>query len=245
MNRSYAVTGAIALLVVLCALRSYAASIGPILWIDDDQGNIGTVDVHSGAVTLIGNAGVVAMNHIVRRTSKNSEVQQTVEALPARSHRSDDITVASQLSLGVEPRLSLAWRVTPWCWRSGFTLLVFRSMTGFSAERRPEDLNKHGQLIIETKEDGVLEEVPQEGSHFFTFVLHKKILLGLSEMVSVLRFSETVPSAKVAIGRIRDQIELQEMLERHEVGEIEHEAKRDEAKVRRIRSRMEASRFPT
>jgi hypothetical protein len=32
---------------------------GPILWIDDSQGEIGTVDVHTGAVTLVGNSGIV------------------------------------------------------------------------------------------------------------------------------------------------------------------------------------------
>jgi hypothetical protein len=55
--------------------------------------------------------------------------------------------------------------------------------------------------------------------------------------MSVLRFSETVPSAKVALGRIRDQSELQDMLQQHEVVKIEHEARLIEAKLRRIRSR--------
>jgi len=41
----------------------------------------------------------------------------------------------------------------------------------------------------------------------------------------------------VAIGRIKDQIDLQDMLERHEVGKIEYEAKLNEAKIRNIRSR--------
>jgi hypothetical protein len=175
------------------------------------------------------------MSHLVRKNS-SSLIQRTIEALPPRSHRIDGISVASQLSLGVEPRLSLAWRVDPPRWNAGYTLLVFESTTSFSAERYPQDLHRHGSLIIETLEDSCFEYVPTEGIHYFTFVIHKKILLGLSERMAVLRFSEIVPSAKVAVGRIRDQIELQEMLQRHETGAIEHEARLNEALVQRIRS---------
>ncbi|MGA2442647.1 MAG: hypothetical protein ABSH08_16960 [Tepidisphaeraceae bacterium] len=179
----------------------------------------------------------IAMNHIVRRVPKDSNIEQGDRQLPAQSYRTRDMVVASQLSLGVEPRLSLAWKVEPWCWESGFSLLVFRSRTNFSSDKHPDDLNQHGLLFIETNHDAVHEEVPEEGTHFFTFVLHKKMFLGLGEKMSVLRFSETVPSAKVALGRIRDQSELQDMLQRHEVGKIEHEARLNEAKLRRIRSR--------
>jgi hypothetical protein len=35
-----------------------AASTGPTLWIDDTAGNVGTVDVRTGVVTVIGNSGV-------------------------------------------------------------------------------------------------------------------------------------------------------------------------------------------
>jgi hypothetical protein len=38
---------------------STAQAAGPILWVDDDQGEIGKVDVSIGQVTLVGNAGVV------------------------------------------------------------------------------------------------------------------------------------------------------------------------------------------
>jgi hypothetical protein len=38
---------------------STAQAAGPILWVDDDQGEIGKVDVSTGQVTLVGNAGVV------------------------------------------------------------------------------------------------------------------------------------------------------------------------------------------
>jgi hypothetical protein len=48
----------VALLVgVFMAGSAARAASGPILWIDDDSNNIGTVNISTGAVTLVGNAG--------------------------------------------------------------------------------------------------------------------------------------------------------------------------------------------
>jgi hypothetical protein len=135
-------------------------------------------------------------------------------------------------------RLYICWAVNSRYWTSDFTLMVFHSTSGFCPERHPDDLNKHGRLIIETTSNGSREERLTEGTHFYTFVLHKAAWHGLSERVSVVRFSETVPSAKVGIGRIRDSMELQELQRRHELGPIEHETRVNEAEVRRIRSRQ-------
>jgi hypothetical protein len=179
-----------------------------------------------------------AMNHIVRRSAQTAAITETGAQLPARSHQGNGFIVASQLTVDVEPRLSLAWRVEQWYWNDGFTLLVFHSTAGFCPQQYPDDLNLHGRLIIETREDATFAQVPEEGSHFFTFVLHKKVFLGLREKLSVLRFSEIVPSAKVAIGRIKDRIELQNMRQQHEVGEIAHEANLNEQKLRRLRSQQ-------
>lgn len=41
------------------ALTGTLAQAGPVLWVDDAEGNIGKVDVATGQVTLVGNAGVV------------------------------------------------------------------------------------------------------------------------------------------------------------------------------------------
>jgi hypothetical protein len=120
--------------------------------------------------------------------------------------------------------------------------MVFHSMMGFCPERHPDDLNKHGRLIIETTSNGSREERLTEGTHFYTFVLHRPAWHGLYEHVSVVRFSETVPSAKVGIGRIRDSMELQDLQRRHELGPIEHETRVNEANVRRLRSRQHVER---
>jgi len=177
------------------------------------------------------------MGHIVRRTTQNSAIQENNEQLPPRTHQGNGIVVASQLTLGVEPRLALAWSVDIRHWVDGFTLFVFHSTKEFSPQQYPDELLLHGQLIIETRENGEFTQVPEEGTHFFTFILHKKTLFGLREKMSALRFSEIVPSAKVAIGRIKDRLELQQLVQRNEVEPIEHEARVDEAKLRRLRAR--------
>jgi hypothetical protein len=177
------------------------------------------------------------MNQIVRRGERIPERTESPNQLPTRAFHSGGIAVQSRLTLGIEPRINLYWEVLSSHWADGYTLLVFHNMSGFCPEKYPEDLNRHGRLIIETTHDGAHEEMPVEGNHYFTFVLHKKLFLGLRERLSVLRFSETVPSAKVAIGRIKDQIDLQDMLQKHEVGKIEHAAKLTEAQLRLAHSR--------
>ena len=159
------------------------------------------------------------------------------DSLPARIHRGIGMSVESQLSLGIEPALRLSWRIERAYWSDGFTLMIFRSLTGFSPEKYPDDLNRHGQLIIETTQDDSYHTRPEEGTHYYTLLLHKRGFLGLSEKMALVRFSESVPSAKVGIGRIKDQIELQSMLRRHDLENIEYEAKLYEAELRVIRSR--------
>jgi len=178
----------------------------------------------------------VVMNYFVQRIERHSTVVETSTDLPARRHQFGPIVATSQLSVDIEPRLRLSWQVLGRAWGSGFKLLIFRSSTGFSAESQPDDLNKHGQLFIETIHGGSHCEVPHEGTHFFSLVLNRTGLFGLWETQSILRFSETVPSAKVAIARIRDQIELHDMVQRHALGKIEFPAKLNEAKIRSLRS---------
>ena len=129
------------------------------------------------------------MNQIVQRATQTPATTAAGEQLPLRSYNEEGIVVGSQLTLDVEPRLTLAWRVDPSYWNDGFTLLVFHSTTGFCPQRLPVDLNLHGRLIIETREDGTFTQVPEEGSHFFTFVLHKRSffkMVGTTDGTSIL-----------------------------------------------------------
>jgi hypothetical protein len=177
---------------------------------------------------------------LVRRATAQSlaPTNSPGEIQPARRHSNDGIFVQSQLVTGFDPQLHLEWSVMPSLWRMGYSLMVFRSATGFCPERYPDDMTKHGQLIIETYRDDELVEYPPEGTQFYSFILHKKKWLGLLETMRIVRFSVTVPSAKVAIGRIKDALELDELLKRKELRSIEHVAHRNELKLRRIRSRQ-------
>ena len=178
------------------------------------------------------------MSQIVRRAAETPVAQgQADDLLPAKTHRVAGMFVTSQVGLGIEPKLYLSWAVQPSYWESGYTLLVFHSTSGFSPEKYPDDLNRHGRLIIETTRDAYHEERPEEGPHYFTFILYKKSLFGLSENLSVVRFSETIPSAKVAISRIKNKVELEEMRRQHELSQIEHEANLDEAEMRRLHAK--------
>lgn len=172
--------------------------------------------------------------------AEDSIVKQVVEegddhALPARIHRDRALVATSRLSLGIEPELHLSWAVSPHYFESGYRVLIFRNTTGFCPERFPEDLNRHGQLIVETKQSASYNERLPEGTYYYTILLCKQGLL--LRRVETIRFSETIPTAKIGIGRIKDRIELQTLAKQQEVGELEHEAKLNETELRVIDSR--------
>jgi hypothetical protein len=153
----------------------------------------------------------------------------------------DGLSVTSQLSLGVAPRLKFSWTVDKDHWKEGFRLLVFHNTSGFAPDRDTDDLTQHGQLIIDTTTDGSRDEQPCEGKHFYTFVL-RKLYYRFFKKQAVVRLSETVTTAKIGIGRIRDQMELDDLQRRHEMGDIVHEANLNEAEIRLIRSRADLQR---
>lgn len=190
------------------------------------------------------------MSSIVRRVPSplaQSPAASSSNALVVdRMHRNREILVRCQLSVDVRPAVYLAWRIQPRVWKKGYRLSIFRSASGFSPERYPDDMGRHGQMIAEAHEDSSYIEHPPEGTFFYTFVLHKSRIFGLLEKLSVLRFSETIPSAKVAIGRIEDRILLKELEQRYELGILNHEAGMNEAQVRVLQSQrnLEAAMNP-
>jgi hypothetical protein len=159
-----------------------------------------------------------------------------------RTHRGDGLVVESRLSLGVEPEISLNWTIAPEYVAARYTLMVFRASGGFSANPYPDDLSAHGTLIIETTEKGVRTDRLPEGTYFYTFALRKTYIFGLVEFVTLVRFSETVPSARTAIGRIKDQLELRDLAHRLEASGHEYEAKLNEAHIRVLESRRALER---
>jgi hypothetical protein len=129
--------------------------------------------------------------------------------------QADGLTVVCRANVGVDPGVLIQWNVAPPHWAKRFRLLGFRSTTGLAANRRTRNLDEHGQLIIDEQAlGGQLEERLPEGTYFYTFLLHRPVLCGMREELSdPVRFSETIPSARTAIGRVEDRLKLQQLRE--------------------------------
>lgn len=168
--------------------------------------------------------------------ANNTAIEKADESLPAVMHRKEGLSVTGQRTLGIDPRVLLTWSVEYRYWADGYRLMGFRSTSGFAPDQHPEEMSAHGQMILEEISDGSLEERLPEGTYFYTFVLYKRTFLGLWEHMSVVRFSETIPSAKTAIGRIEDQLRLQQLKEDHELHGIKSQIAKNEAIVALHRS---------
>lgn len=179
------------------------------------------------------------LNQITRRVAPPAldgcgDVQHA-DVLVPRIHRDGPLQVESQVVLGVEPQMSIQWSVPFSYWAAGYTLYLFRSDQGFCPEREPSDLNRHGRLVAEARRDDVYAERPPEGTFYYTCVLHKPVLFGYFERQAVVRFSELVPSGKVALGRLGDQAALADLIRRQELAKVAHEADLGDAELRRLR----------
>lgn len=175
------------------------------------------------------------VNRAVTRVSPNqSAIQPDEVVLPAVERRKDGLLVTSQTSLGVDPRVYLQWNVDSEYWLQGYRLLGFRSPRGFAPDAHTSLLQMHGEMFLEETENGSREERLPEGTHYFTFVLHKKTFW--KESMSVVRFSESIPSARTAISRIEDQLRLQKLQQDHSVAELNRQIEMNNAIVALHRS---------
>jgi hypothetical protein len=111
---------------------------------------------------------------IARRTQELPAQPSDPHLLPPRPLRGEGLVMESQLYLGARPELHLSWAIIPSYRRTGCKLWVFHSTTSFSSAEDPDDLERHGRLIIETKQDGHQTLYLAEGDHFFTALLAKK-----------------------------------------------------------------------
>lgn len=179
------------------------------------------------------------MGQIVRRVAQPSEIVTTANnASETHIHKVSGFAIASRVIREVQPKVEIAWDIHPQYWQQGFRLLAFHDTHGFCDERWPDNLNDHGQLIIDTRENGVFEDYSAEGKHFFTFVLRKEGSFFKSERRLTLRFSENVPSAKLGIQRIKEQIELTQLLQQHQIDQIDFETKLAEAEYRLVEAQQ-------
>jgi hypothetical protein len=134
------------------------------------------------------------------------------EVLPIREHRGGAMVVRSQVSVGIDQRICLAWDVPHRCFAGGYRLLGFRRTDGFAAEAARHDLAAHGAKIIDARTNDAKEELLAEGEYFYTFLLYRTTFLGCFEQTGdLVQFSERIPSAKYAIGRLEDTLKAREL----------------------------------
>jgi len=157
------------------------------------------------------------MNPVVRRLDADQAaidaqfVQSSDEQPPPAVYNAKGLSVTSQKFLGIDPRVILTWHVPSRYWSAGYQLLGFRSNTGFAPQKYPKNLSAHGQMFLEVSANGSVKDALAEGAYFYTFVLYKRRLLGVFESMSIVRFSEGVPSATTAISRIEQQLALRNL----------------------------------
>jgi hypothetical protein len=181
-----------------------------------------------------------------RRKATRVEVAPVTEtAPPAESHRhvGDGFVVDYALWLGEMPRIKLSWGVQERYW--GSRLLIFHSTTGFHSEDDPDDLGSHGKLIVETLRNDHRQLHLSEGEHFFTFLLRKRGLFGryLEGRSKPLRIAVAVPSAKLVLSRMDDEIAFLEKDNKRKILPLRLEAERYEARRRLLEEKKRYRRL--
>ena len=173
------------------------------------------------------------MSSIIRHDPASLLTEEPIPG-PLCKHETREVKVETQLTLGREPSINIRWRVDSMYWSDGYRLLGYRSTSGFSADPFPEELNSHGQLIIEARENDFFQQYLAEGTYYYTFLLYKQDKRGWQEKLSEpVRFSAEVPTAKIALGRIKDQIEFIELQDEAITSRLERKARRSKAQFQR------------
>src|ERR1700742_3208155 len=105
------------------------------------------------------------MGHIVRRVERPQDHALSYEDVT--HHKGEGLVVDVHRKIGFNPSIRIEWRRLRGY--AGATLKLFKSTTGFCPEDRPQDLSKHGQMILESSRNGEIEQHLAEGTYFFTF----------------------------------------------------------------------------
>ncbi len=157
-----------------------------------------------------------------------------------RELRGEGLFISLWLDDGIDPSLQLRWCVPQSYWRKGSKLMGFHNTNGFSPEEEPEDLNKHGNLIIEHTHDADFHTPLIEGWHYFTFLLTRPVAWGMFKTTTrPLRFSQNVKSLKTALGRIDDQMKLQHLKEDAELAPILHKLRLTETRQKLLQAEQQ------
>jgi hypothetical protein len=169
------------------------------------------------------------MGQIVRRVKRQAQ-QDGYSFEDTTEHHGEGLWIEVHRRIDFNPMVRIEWRRL-----SGYgriTLKLFRSSKGFCPEDRPEDLTKHGEMILESVKNGEIEQHLSEGTYFYTFQFCQPVLFGLSEKLSrPIRFTVEVPSLETALKRVGDWQKLEEMQHQQGVRQLTREAERAEAVI--------------
>ncbi len=170
------------------------------------------------------------MGQVVRRVDRPP--QQGVNSFEDTTQYSGEgLTIDVHRIIEFNPRVRIEWRR-----RAGYDdiiLKVFRSTNGFCPEDWPEELTRHGQMILETEKDGEIEQHLAEGTYFYTFQFCQPALFGLSEKLSKpIRFTVEVPTLDTALKRVGDWQKMEEFQHQQGLRELTRETERAQAIMR-------------
>jgi hypothetical protein len=158
------------------------------------------------------------MGQIVRKV-KRAANQDGYAFEDVTEHKGEGLQIEVHRRIDFNPMVRIEWRRLKGY--GGITLKLFRNTTGFCPTDRPEDLTRHGQMILESVKNGEIEQHLAEGTYFYTFQFYQSVLFGLSEKLSrPIRFTVEVPSLDTALKRVGDWHKLEEMQHEQEVREV-------------------------
>ena len=169
----------------------------------DHEGANGNGNVNrSGKRELIARSRRDPMSLSLRRVEQAGLV---TEVHPVRDHHGEAMTVSSQVSVGIDQRICIAWSVPPKLFAAGYRLLGYRRTDGFPPEEYRRNLSACGTKIVEARTNAVKEELLPEGEYFYTFLLYSGTWHNWwAYWADVVQFSELMPSAKYAIERMKE-----------------------------------------
>jgi hypothetical protein len=167
------------------------------------------------------------MGQIVQRVKRAAQ-QDGYSFEDVTEYKGEGLLVEVHRRIDFNPMVRIEWRRLQGY--GGVTLKLFRNITGFCPTDRPEDLTKHGQMILESVKNGEIEQHLAEGTYFYTFQFYQSILFGLSEKLSrPIRFTVEIPSLDTALKRVGDWQKLEEIQHQQDIRQVTRETERGQA----------------
>lgn len=184
-----------------------------------------------------------------------SDIDPPLGSIQTMQYRNHIVMIETRRMIDLAPRVRLDWTVQASVeWNRNSKLLVFRNDQGFFDYDKPNDLYKHGRLIVEvtggdeSNRRGWIEEHLPAGQHFYTLIVHTKWFANIFHSIAgpPLHFSVQIPNAQAMLGNMKMVYEAQREKRTAEQEGLEHEALVNELTIRKelSKKKLEAFRNP-